>query len=206
MVANTIAQNKKTGLFDQHQEVWLFGYGSLIYKTDFPWLERRPAFIRHWVRRFWQGSHDHRGTQEVPGRVVTLVEEPGACCAGVAYRISPTVFAHLDHREKNGYLRKLIKIYFSASTSMPANGLISKNTLLSTNTVAEGLVYIASQDNSAFLGPESEYEIAKQIAVSKGPSGHNKDYLFGLANALRELQATDSHVFTVEQYLQDICG
>ena len=92
------------------QTTWVFGYGSLIYKVDFPYLEREMAEIHGWARRFWQGSHDHRGTPEAPGRVVTLVPEPGTVCRGVAYRIDNTVFEHLDHREKNGYERYTVAI------------------------------------------------------------------------------------------------
>lgn len=172
--------------FSEGDEVWLFGYGSLIYKVDFPWVEREPASIKGWVRRFWQGSHDHRGTPESPGRVVTLVPESGAVCQGMAYRVSAAVFTQLDHREKNGYLRELVNISF-------ADGFCS-----------QGLVYIASQDNAAFLGAASEQEIAQQIAVSQGPSGHNKDYLFALANALRAMQNEDFHVFTLEKYVKDV--
>jgi cation transport regulator ChaC len=38
--------------FDNHAQVWLFGYDSLIHKADFPFVERRAASIRGWVRRF----------------------------------------------------------------------------------------------------------------------------------------------------------
>jgi glutathione-specific gamma-glutamylcyclotransferase len=85
-----------------YQPTWVFGYGSLIWKQDFPFIEARPCAINDWSRRFWQGSHDHRGVPQNPGRVVTLIESPGASCAGRAFLIEPEVFDHLDHREKNG--------------------------------------------------------------------------------------------------------
>jgi len=188
MSHNTIAINQRMDKFDGHHSVWLFGYGSLIFKADFPFIERRPASIRGWTRRFWQGSHDHRGTESAPGRVATLVREPGALCAGVAYLITPHVFAHLDHREKNGYLRLATAIGFNDGRS------------------EEGLVYIATEENSAFLGAASERAIAQQIAASHGPSGRNRDYLVDLAHALRELGMDDPHVFAIERHLSEIEG
>ena len=166
-----------------HDSVWLFGYGSLIYKAGFPYLERRPARIRGWVRRFWQGSHDHRGTPEAPGRVLTLIEKPGALCQGMAYRITPAVFEPLDVREKNGYLRLAATLEFDDGGQ------------------AAGLVYIAGPDNAAYVGSEPDADIAARIAVSRGPSGRNRDYVLDLAAALRELGYGDDHVFSVERHL-----
>jgi cation transport regulator ChaC len=188
MTADTIAINQKMDQFDGHHSVWLFGYGSLIYKADFPYLQRRPASIAHWTRRFWQGSHDHRGTPEAPGRVVTLIEEPGAICHGMAYLVTPQVFAHLDHREKNGYLRLATPIAFEDDD---------------TGAVV-GLVYIATPDNDAFIGAAPERDIARHIARSAGPSGPNSDYLNQLARALRELGRDDPHVFEIERHLAEL--
>ncbi|TAL82984.1 MAG: gamma-glutamylcyclotransferase [Rhodanobacter sp.] len=186
MSTNTITTNQQMDHFSGHERIWVFGYGSLIYKADFPYIERRPARIRHWTRRFWQGSHDHRGTLDAPGRVVTLIPEPDAVCTGMAYLVIPQVLNHLDTREKNGYLRFVTDMH------------------LDDGNVAEGLVYIATEDNAAFLGPAPEADIARQIAASSGPSGANRDYLTDLAAALRRLGANDPHVYAIEQHLRDL--
>ncbi|OEY71070.1 gamma-glutamylcyclotransferase [Rheinheimera salexigens] len=164
-------------------DIWLFGYGSLIYKVDFPFLEQRPAKIFNWQRRFWQGSHDHRGTPESPGRVATLIEAPGASCEGMAFRVEASVFEQLDYREKNGYLRFKTDLHFAD------------------NEVNTGITYIATTDNTAYLGPASEKDIASHIARSAGESGDNSDYLLQLAQALRQLEVDDPHVFEIEYWL-----
>jgi len=186
MSANTIKQNKGRNRLNEDDRIWLFGYGSLIFKVDFPYLEFRPASIRGWSRRFWQGSHDHRGSEETPGRVVTLIEEKNAVCGGIAYLVNAPVFAQLDVREKNGYLRFTTNMTFRDG---------SKD---------EGLVYIATRDNEAWLGEACEYDIARQICYAQGHSGPNRDYLIELAESLRELGLHDQHVFDIESYIRQM--
>jgi cation transport regulator ChaC len=166
------------------QPTWVFGYGSLIYKVDFPFLQREVATIIGWQRRFWQGSHDHRGTPESPGRVVTLVPKKEALCKGVAYLVEPTVFKHLDHREKNGYRRFHCPIELHQQKEN-----------------VSGVVYVASQENPAFLGPASIEELAGHIRKSHGPSGSNREYVLRLAQSLRELGERDPHIEALEALL-----
>ena len=175
--------NKSRINLQELDDIWLFGYGSLMYKVDFPILEQRPAILHGWKRRFWQGSHDHRGTEIAPGRVLTLIKDPEASCFGLALRITTEEFEYLDHREKNGYLRYLEPLEFTGGANKP------------------GVIYIAPEDNEAFLGKDTEQNIARHIASSRGPSGENADYVFDLAQALREHQADDAHVFAIEQWL-----
>ncbi|MGM0451238.1 MAG: gamma-glutamylcyclotransferase [Pseudomonadota bacterium] len=185
MSANTITLNRTNSqLPDNGRPVWLFGYGSLIYKAGFDYIETRTATIQGWKRRFWQGSHDHRGTPEHPGRVATLIADESTSCTGLAYRVTPDVFEQLDVREKNGYLRLIRPL------------------MLADGDEVEGLVYIASEDNAAYLGPAPETAIAQHIRSSKGPSGPNSEYVLELAKALRRLGIDDPHVFAIEENLR----
>ena len=151
-------------------------------------LQARPALLAGYSRRFWQGSHDHRGTPEAPGRVVTLVPSANRACGGMAYLIDGEVlaqtFERLDYREKNGYERFEVPLIFNDEE------------------VASGLVYIAPRDNFAYLGEAPLGDIAAQIRASQGPSGHNVDYLTELAAALRELGYHDEHVFALESLVR----
>ncbi|MDA1075476.1 MAG: gamma-glutamylcyclotransferase [Proteobacteria bacterium] len=169
--------------------VWLFGYGSLIWRPDIGYLDRAPARINGWVRRFWQGSHDHRGVPDAPGRVVTLVREAGHC-DGMAYLLDADVvaatFDALDVREKNGYQRFDLPIDFLSGETQP------------------GIVYVAPTGNHAYLGPAPLVEMAQQIRRSHGPSGANSDYLFDLADALRSLDVSDEHVFELELAVREM--
>jgi cation transport regulator ChaC len=166
---------------------WVFGYGSLIWRPAFRFEERRPCWIEGWVRRFWQGSTDHRGVPGVPGRVVTLVASPGSRCAGVAYRLPEgereAILAHLDDRERGGYARHVVDVHVAQSTKFPA------------------LVFIATEANPEYLGPAPVQKIAAQIRRARGPSGPNVEYALRLAEALRALDADDSHVFEIAEAL-----
>ncbi|KAK9239793.1 ChaC-like protein [Lipomyces kononenkoae] len=181
-----------------HNNFWIFGYGSLTFKPP-PDVELAvPGYISGYIRRFWQKSHDHRGTPTAPGRVVTLIEReywqtlddpharferPDSRTWGVAYKIIPEkvpyVSAVLDLREQNGYTVHLVPFSPSKSSAFPLSTIPT-------------IVYIGTPDNHAFAGVEADLdELARLILISKGPSGYNKAYLYKLHEALQELHGRD---------------
>ena len=174
--------------------MWLFGYGSLIFRPSFPFLERRSAWIQGWERRFWQGSPDHRGTPEAPGRVVTLIASPSAWCAGVAYRLdadeADRILTQVDSREQAGFERVELALHEEARES----------------PFARGIVYVAGPSNSHYAGEASIDAIAAQVARSTGPSGANAEYVLALAEALRAMGAIDPHVEAIAARLSAAPG
>jgi cation transport regulator ChaC len=188
MSFDTQLLNKSRQNLQSYDEIWVFGYGSLIYKVDFDYIERRPANIYSYERRLWQGSSDHRGTIEQPGRVVTLIPSANTACFGMAYKVNPTVFEHLDHREKNGYLREEIDIEFTSGSNV--------------GQTVSGLVYMANPENEAYLGEATINQLAIEIYTSRGPSGENKCYVYDLAKSLWEYGVNDQHILAVEQALR----
>lgn len=69
-----------------HEDLWLFGYGSLIWRPDFDYAECRPASVHGWHRALKMWSRRNRGTPECPGLVFALL--PGGSCRGMAYRVT----------------------------------------------------------------------------------------------------------------------
>lgn len=181
---------------------WVFGYGSIIWRPDFPYAERTLAFVANHTRRFWQGSPDHRGTPTSLGRVVTLVPEPGAVCWGMAYRIAPEhhdeVMAYLDHRERGGYVR--INVDFHRADKVVPDPLSS----LSPSAAGEAsITYIANPENEHYLGPSPLPAMVRQIASAAGESGRNADYVINLATHLGQMGLDDPHVFTLAQAVRE---
>lgn len=168
---------------------WIFGYGSLIWRPDFPFAEQAPAYIEGFQRRFWQASPDHRGTPEAPGRVVTLLKAAGQRCWGRAYRVasegSDEILQALDHRERAGYQR--------VRTALHVQGA---------GIVDDVLVYVADASNPNFMGALEDETIASVARVAHGPSGSNLEYVLRLAEALDEMGINDPHVSAVARLLR----
>jgi cation transport protein ChaC len=72
-----------------HEDLWIFGYGSLIWKTEFDFAERRPAKVHGWHRALKMWSRINRGTPEQPGLVFGLIS--GGSCQGVVFRIPKAI-------------------------------------------------------------------------------------------------------------------
>ncbi len=167
---------------------WVFGYGSLVWRPAFPHVERRPARLTGWVRRFWQGSYDHRGTPESPGRVVTLVPDAQGWCDGVVYRLgddAPQILEALDIREQGGYDRHDLPVRTDDGRTLTA------------------LVYVASPGNRNHLGPAPLDAVAEQIRGATGPSGANVEYVLRLQAALDGMGANDPHVAALSRLVTD---
>ncbi|MBI77500.1 MAG: gamma-glutamylcyclotransferase [Rhodospirillaceae bacterium] len=175
-----------------HADKWIFGYGSLIWNPGFNYIKKYPAVIQGWVRRFWQGSTDHRGVPEAPGRVVTLELQEHGVCWGMAYKVASAdvenVINSLNIREQGGYSLKKLKLLKSVKSK---NGVI-------------GMIYIGKPDNPNYLGPEKSEKIAEQVINARGASGPNAQYVYRLADALRNIGAEDPHVFEIERMVKDI--
>lgn len=173
--------------------MWIFGYGSLVWKADFPFEKKVVGYIKGYLRRFYQHSIDHRGVPDKPGRVVTLIpsDDLESRVWGIAYKINSAdvdkVSQHLDYREKNGYTKSLVTFY-------PHD---SEKDVMEPFKLT---IYVATQDNEAFAGPASIQRIAQQVITSKGPSGPNKEYIYNLASAMRAIApgVSDDHLFSLE--------
>lgn len=165
---------------------WIFGYGSLMWHPGFEFSENRPAAITGWIRRFWQGSTNHRGVPGAPGRVVSLVPDESAVCRGMAYRVDSKAY-----RAAVETLRAREQGYVGVPTSIVLDG--------TPRHADRGLVFIANPDNPSFLGPAPLIEIASQVHEARGPSGSNTEYVTQLAEVLRDLNSDDPHVFELER-------
>ncbi|RWR90136.1 ChaC-like protein [Cinnamomum micranthum f. kanehirae] len=178
--------------------MWVFGYGSLIWKAGFRYDERLVGFIKGYRRVFYQGSTDHRGTPSYPGRTVTLEPSPHDVCWGVAYKVTgeeeeQIALSYLEVREKQYDEKAYLDFYTDPASLSPA--------------VSGIMVYIASPDknlNRNYLGPASLEEMAHQIVNAEGPSGPNRDYLFQLETSLLQFGCKDQHVMDLANAVRKI--
>lgn len=171
------------------QALWIFGYGSLVWRPDFAYSDSRVGFVRGYSRRFWQGDTFHRGSDKMPGRVVTLLEDHEGCTWGVAYQVQgeqvSEALKYLNVREAvlGGYDTKEVTFYPQDTPDQPL----------------KALAYVATPQNPGYLGPAPEEAIATQILACSGFSGHNLEYLLRLADFMQLCgpQAQDEHLTAI---------
>ena len=140
-------------------------------------------------RSYWEQLADHHDS--APDKVW-----------GVAYRITPDRVAevkeYLDIREINGYTIHYTPFHpaAAAAAAPEADPPTSPQPQKQASGPIRTLVYIGTPDNEQFVGPEAPQKLAEHIYHSAGPSGLNRDYLWGLETALDELspESGDAHV------------
>jgi cation transport protein ChaC len=194
-----------------YPDIFIFGYGSLIWRPGFPYTRKFNAYVKGFKRRFWQRSCDHRGTPDSPGRVVTIVptseyatlqstrntfdiEDEDDKVWGTVYCITHEDAQHclecLDVREKGGYHREEVPVY------------VEGDIFACMATLYVGSVSTAI--NTEFIGPENIEDTAKIIACASGLSGPNRDYLYNLADSLRNMSLHDAYLFELERLVREL--
>jgi glutathione-specific gamma-glutamylcyclotransferase len=151
---------------------WVFGYGSLMWRPGFPFIDRRTAVLHGRRRAFCIYSVHHRGTYERPGLVLGLA--PGGSVRGMAYRVAAGdwegVYAYLREREQP------TETYFETSREVKIDG----------NGRVQALVFLSDMKHGQWAGALTLEQQAELIAGAKGLSGPNIDYLRDLVSHLRE--------------------
>ena len=176
------------------EEFWVFGYGSLMWRPGFPYVERSVAELREHRRSFCLTSVRYRGTPENPGLVLALEPMPGALCRGVAYRVGASdaaatrAYLHEREMDRGSYQEKF------------------ETLRLADDRVVEALCYVINPENPDYRCDLPLEQKAEVIATAVGPAGPNKDYLFNTLNDLREMQVEDSEVETLATHVRKLTG
>ena len=164
-------------------DLWVFGYGSLMWSPGFDYVEKRVARLDGFQRRFALWSWHYRGTRERPGLVLGLDWAPGAACTGIAFRVprqhDRATRAYLQDRELVSYA------YFETIQSVALIGADG------TETRAEALCYILDRAHPQYAGAMAMDEQARIIAGASGLSGPNAEYLTNTCAHLTELALPD---------------
>lgn len=164
------------------QDVWIFAYGSLIWRPGFDYAERRLARLDGYRRAFCMASIRYRGTPEAPGLVLALDRAPGGHCTGVAYRVeaarSAEVIAYLRARE--------LVSYAYDEMILPVG--------LRDGPQVAAICYVVNRAHAQYRGGLSLDDQAAVIARSAGPMGPNAEYLMNTVESLSALGLDDAEM------------
>jgi cation transport protein ChaC len=167
---------------DETDNLWVFGYGSLLWNPGFPVAETRVARLHGWRRSFCMSSIHHRGTPERPGLVLALDAAEGAHCDGLGFRVEARYAAqtidYLREREliSSAYLETRQSILFSACGTEQA----------------DVLTYVIDPRHEQYRGDLDLETQARIISRATGGRGPNDEYLYNTAAHLAELGLADA--------------
>ena len=162
-----------------HQDLWVFGYASLIWRPEFHADEQRPATVHGWHRALEMRSRVNRGTPECPGLVFALV--PGGSCRGMAYRIDR---GRGDAELERLWAREMI------------NGVYDPKWLAcrTPQGVVQALAFTLSRHSPAHTGRVPDAQMLEVLRRSVGRYGSTLTYLLETANSLRGCGIRDRDV------------
>ena len=163
-------------------DLWIFGYGSLMWNPEFPFREWAPALVFGYHRALCIASQRWRGTPRRPGLVLGL--ERGGACRGIAFKVARrdvgSVLDMLWEREirRHAYRSRLVR------TRLPEREV-------------RALTFIADPVQAGYAGPLSVAEAALRVANCRGERGPNLEYLMRTVGHLAELGVRDHFLHRV---------
>jgi cation transport protein ChaC len=169
------------------EDLWIFAYGSLMWRPDFAYVERVGARLYGYHRALCIYSHHHRGTTERPGLVLGL--DRGGSCVGLCFRIAADArAATLDAVRA----RELISGVY-AEIAAPVR--------LADGRRLAALAYVARRDHDQYAGALDTAEVARLVAQGHGQYGPNVDYVRNTHAHLAEMGVRDARLAAVVERL-----
>ena len=164
------------------EDLWVFGYGSLMWRQGFPHVETRRAILRGWHRSLCITSIEHRGTVEQPGVVLGL--DRGGLCRGLAFRVparhAARTLDYLNEREMGTYSYR--QVFLPVWTR---------------KGVVRAFTHVVERDHPHYAGQLTDSERIRRIAAAIGKSGRNIDYMMHTLNHLAALGVRDRRLETL---------
>jgi cation transport protein ChaC len=158
------------------EDVWLFGYGSLMWNPALHFVERRGGIVRGWHRRYCLWLHAGRGSPENPGLMLAL--DRGGSCAGMLFRIAA---AEARNELLLAWRREMFTDAYNSRwvTAQTADGPVRAAT------------FVANRRHDRYSGPLEEREVASRLGSASGALGTCREYLDETVAALRAIGLHD---------------
>jgi len=180
----------RTSAGEDTGDLWVFGYGSLMWRPGFDFSERVPARLIGLHRALCVFSFVHRGTPERPGLVLGL--DRGGMCRGIAFRVAAPA------REKTiGYLRgreQVTKVYLEAMRSIELEERARRR--------VKAICYLVDRSHVQYAGRLTLAESLHLIRQGHGQSGPNRDYVLETVRALEELGYREGDLHRLAEHLK----
>jgi cation transport protein ChaC len=179
--------------FDHAKEdLWVFAYGSLIWRPEFAHVERVPARLIGAHRALCVYSFVHRGTPERPGLVLGL--DRGGTCRGIAYRVAAAerarTLADLRAREQvtSVYIERVRPIVLAGHAE----------------TRIQAVCYLVDRSHAQYAGKLSLTEQLHLVRHAHGKSGQNRDYVLATVHALEAMGCRDRDLHLLAERLHGV--
>ena len=174
-----------------HEDLWVFGYGSLMWRPGFAFIEQVPARLIGEHRALCVYSFDHRGTPEKPGLVLGL--DRGGACRGIAFRVAATqrdeVINYLRGREQTTHVYR--EVMRSVWLENDARERVS------------ALAYVVDRGHVQYAGRLSLKEQLRYVRQGHGRSGNNRDYVLETVRSIEAQGFRDSQLHQLALMLRD---